>query len=268
MTLAKHDYKPGEQVEIAIRAPYAGSGLITIERDKVYAHAWFHADTTSSIQHITVPAGFEGNGYINVQYIRDPSSDEIFMAPLSYGVVPFSVNLDARRNAVSVDAPALVKPGDTVNFISAFGEAFKGRGVRGRRGHPAGRALQARRSAEVLLPQADARSRHVADPRPDPAGLREADGDGRAGRRRRRCNRSPVEPVQAQARQAGRLLVGDRRRERRHAPELHRARLLQRQAARDGCVGIAGPGRYVRRGDDGARRFRAVAECADDTRAG
>ena len=80
VTLAKHDYKPGEQVEIAIRAPYAGSGLITIERDKVYAHAWFHADTTSSIQHITVPAGFEGNGYINVQYIRDPSSDEIFMA--------------------------------------------------------------------------------------------------------------------------------------------------------------------------------------------
>ena len=30
--------------------------------------------------------------------------------------MPFSVNLDARRNAVSVDAPALVKPGDTVNF--------------------------------------------------------------------------------------------------------------------------------------------------------
>ncbi|AOI87700.1 alpha-2-macroglobulin family protein [Burkholderia pseudomultivorans] len=116
VSLAKHDYKPGEQVEIAIRAPYAGSGLITIERDKVYAHAWFHAGTTSSIQHITVPAGFEGNGYINVQYIRDPSSDEIFMSPLSYGVVPFSVNLDARRNALTVDAPALVKPGDTVNF--------------------------------------------------------------------------------------------------------------------------------------------------------
>ncbi|KWN65285.1 MG2 domain-containing protein [Burkholderia ubonensis] len=116
VSLAKHDYKPGEQVEIAIRAPYAGSGLITIERDKVYAHAWFHADTTSSIQHIKVPAGFEGNGYINVQYIRDPSSDEIFMSPLSYGVVPFSVNLDARRNALTVDAPALVKPGDTATF--------------------------------------------------------------------------------------------------------------------------------------------------------
>ncbi|SFS13321.1 hypothetical protein SAMN05216570_2828 [Dyella sp. OK004] len=116
LNLSKQDYAPGESVDIAIRAPYAGSGLITIERDKVYAHAWFHADTTSSVQHITVPADFEGNGYINVQYIRDPSSDEIFMSPLSYGVVPFSVNLDARRNPIKVESPALVKPGETVTF--------------------------------------------------------------------------------------------------------------------------------------------------------
>ena len=116
LNLSKQDYAQGEPVEIAIHAPYAGSGLITIERDKVYAHAWFHADTTSSVQHITVPANFEGNGYINVQYIRDPSSDEVFMSPLSYGVVPFSVNLDARRNAITVDSPALVKPGQTLTL--------------------------------------------------------------------------------------------------------------------------------------------------------
>jgi uncharacterized protein YfaS (alpha-2-macroglobulin family) len=116
LNLDKKDYKPGEAVQIAIHAPYAGSGLITIERDAVYAHAWFKATTTSSVQRITVPKDFEGNGYINVQFIRDPSSDEIFMSPLSYGVVPFSVNLDGRRNHLAVDVPALVKPGDTVTF--------------------------------------------------------------------------------------------------------------------------------------------------------
>ena len=114
--LSKDDYAPGEPIEISLRAPYAGSGLITVERDKVYAHAWFTAKTTNSVQHISVPAGFEGNGYINVQYIRDPSSDEIFMSPLSYGVAPFSVNVDARRNALSVDTPELVKPGTTATF--------------------------------------------------------------------------------------------------------------------------------------------------------
>lgn len=114
--LSKTDYAPGEPVEISLRAPYAGSGLITIERDRVYAHAWFTAKTTNSVQHITVPKDFEGNGYINVQYIRDPSSDEIFMSPLSYGVAPFSVNMDARRNPIKVDAPELVKPGETATF--------------------------------------------------------------------------------------------------------------------------------------------------------
>jgi hypothetical protein len=114
--LNKQDFAPGEPIEISLRAPYAGSGLITIERDKVYAHAWFTAATTNSVQHITVPAGLEGSGYINVQYIRDPSSDEIFMSPLSYGVAPFSVNVDARRDALTIDAPDLVKPGETATF--------------------------------------------------------------------------------------------------------------------------------------------------------
>ncbi|HZP65822.1 MAG TPA: alpha-2-macroglobulin, partial [Rudaea sp.] len=116
LALSKHDFAPGEDIEVAIRAPYAGSGLITIERDKVYAHAWFHSATTGSVQKIKVPADFEGNGYVNVQFVRDPASDEIFMSPLSYGVVPFSVNRDARRDAVTVAAPALVKPGDTLTM--------------------------------------------------------------------------------------------------------------------------------------------------------
>ncbi len=121
MVLSKKDYAPGEDIEIAVRAPYAGSGLITIERDHVYAHAWFHAATTSTVQKIKVPADFEGNGYISVQYLRDPSSSEIFMSPLSYGVVPFSVNRDARRDALTVDSPNLVKPGDRLDLKVSTG---------------------------------------------------------------------------------------------------------------------------------------------------
>lgn len=116
ISLDKQVYKPGDTIAISIHAPYAGSGLITIERDKVYAHAWFHADTTSSVQHITLPKDFEGNGYVDVQFVRDPSSDAIFMSPLSYGVVPFRLDRSDRRDVVTVDAPALVKPGDTVTF--------------------------------------------------------------------------------------------------------------------------------------------------------
>lgn len=116
LSLDKPVYATGDTIHVSIHAPYTGSGLITIERDKVYAHAWFHTDTTSSVQSIVVPKGFEGNGYVDVQFVRDPSSDAIFMSPLSYGVVPFRMSRADRSDAISVDAPALVKPGDTVTF--------------------------------------------------------------------------------------------------------------------------------------------------------
>lgn len=107
--LDKHSYKPGEQIEVAIRAPYTGSGLITIEKDKVYAHIWFHADSTSSVQYITVPENLEGNGYINVQFVRSPSSDEIYMSPLSYAVAPFSIDLSPHKDPLTITAPKITK---------------------------------------------------------------------------------------------------------------------------------------------------------------
>jgi uncharacterized protein YfaS (alpha-2-macroglobulin family) len=116
LKLAKHDFSPGEDIELSIRAPYAGAGLITIERDRVYEWRWFKASTTASVQHIRVPEALEGNAYVTVTFVRDPGSDEIFSSPLSYGVQPFSISLDSRRNVVSVEAPAKVKPGESVTL--------------------------------------------------------------------------------------------------------------------------------------------------------
>lgn len=109
--LDKKDYEPGDTIELSIQAPYVGAGLITIERDRVYQHVWFKTTTTSSVQKIKLPDDFEGNGYVSVQFLRDLGSDEIFMSPLSYGVMPFAVSLQHRTNALRIDAPAVVKPG-------------------------------------------------------------------------------------------------------------------------------------------------------------
>ncbi len=114
LSLSKPGYAPGDDIAISIRAPYAGSGLITIERDKVYAHAWFKADTTSSVQHITLPADFEGNGYVNVQFVRDPDSDDVFMSPLSYGVAAFTVDRERRTQPLSLDVPKVSRPGSDI----------------------------------------------------------------------------------------------------------------------------------------------------------
>jgi uncharacterized protein YfaS (alpha-2-macroglobulin family) len=111
LALSKKDYAPGEEVEVSIRAPYTGAGLITIERERVYAWRWFKTDTTSSVQRIRLPQGVEGNAYVAVSFVRDPGSSEIYMSPLSHGVQPFSIATDARKEKVELGVPSLVKPG-------------------------------------------------------------------------------------------------------------------------------------------------------------
>ena len=145
---------------VSIRAPYIGAGLITIERDRVYRHQWFKTTTTSSVQQITLPADFEGNGYVSVQFLRDPSSDELFMSPLSYGVAAFSPEPGARaRRPSRSTVPGRVKPGATLTMRLTPGRGLARRGAGRGRGHPAGGAVQESRSARVLLPEAHARGR-------------------------------------------------------------------------------------------------------------
>ena len=111
ISLNSKDYNNGERVEIFIKAPYAGAGLITIEQDKVYAYKWFQSQGKSSTQSITVPPDIEGNGYINATFLRALDSPEIFMSPLSYGSVPFSVSREKQTNHIRLEIPDTAKPG-------------------------------------------------------------------------------------------------------------------------------------------------------------
>ncbi|HYS82024.1 MAG TPA: alpha-2-macroglobulin, partial [Anaeromyxobacteraceae bacterium] len=110
--LSRTDWAPGERIDLQITAPYVGAGLITVERDRVYAWKWFKTTTTSSVQSIQVPAGLEGNGYVSVAFVRALDSQEIFTSPLSYGVAPFSVSRESRTLRIDLSAPELARPGE------------------------------------------------------------------------------------------------------------------------------------------------------------
>lgn len=114
--LNKKDYKPTEEIEVQIKAPYAGAGLITIERDKVYATKWFKASGKSTVEKIQIPAGLEGQAYVVVTMLRDQKSEEIYTSPLSYGVASFAIDLEARKSKIDISAPDKVKPGEKLSF--------------------------------------------------------------------------------------------------------------------------------------------------------
>jgi uncharacterized protein YfaS (alpha-2-macroglobulin family) len=125
ITMNKNDFRNGEEIELMIKAPYAGAGLITIERDRVYTHRWFRSSGETSMQRITVPADLEGNAYVNVHYLRSQESPEIFMSPLSYGAVPFSISRENRTNRINLDIVGEAKPGQ--DFVIKYSTDRRGK---------------------------------------------------------------------------------------------------------------------------------------------
>lgn len=116
LKLQSGDLNPGSTAEVFIKAPYAGTGLITVERDHVYTYKWFKTNKLSTVQKITIPENLEGNGYINVMFTRDIASDEIFMSPFCYGAIPFSVGRARRTNKIKLNVPQEIKSGTDLNI--------------------------------------------------------------------------------------------------------------------------------------------------------
>jgi uncharacterized protein YfaS (alpha-2-macroglobulin family) len=110
------EYKAGDEIAVSVTAPYSGYGLITIEREKVYGYNWFQTNTPSSIQHIRIPENFEGSGYVNIAFVRALDSKDIFVSPLSYGVVPFTANIEKRRLNIDLQTAAKAKPGEPLHI--------------------------------------------------------------------------------------------------------------------------------------------------------
>ena len=125
ITLNQRDYQIGDTIELSIQAPYAGSGLISIESDKLHAFKWFTSPTKSSIQSITIPSSIEGNAYVNVALVRDLASKEIFTSPLSYAVEPFSIDRSKRTLDIGLTVADVVQPGKPMNIGLTLSEDAK-----------------------------------------------------------------------------------------------------------------------------------------------
>jgi uncharacterized protein YfaS (alpha-2-macroglobulin family) len=263
--LSKPEYAPGEDAEVEIQAPYMGAGLITVERDHIYNAQWFKTTTTESVQKIKIPEELEGNGYVTVTFLRALDSPEIYTSPLSYGSAPFTISRARHTQTISIDAPKLVRPGDTLTIgyqttgptkfvLIAIDEGI----LQVARYHTPDplsyffrkRALEVttEQILDLVLPEL-----HL---------LNEASAAG--GRRRRgRPSRAQPQSLQAQGAEAGRVLVGHYQFRWKSRPRRGSgARLFQRHHPRDGDRGLGQ--RDWRRGEQGrvARLFRPTAASA------
>jgi uncharacterized protein YfaS (alpha-2-macroglobulin family) len=116
LVLGKGEVLPGEEVEVHLTAPYAGAGVVTLERDRVLSHYWFRTETTQTTVRIRVPDDSEGTVYVNAAFVRSPSSPEVFHSPLSYAAAPLRITPVQRQLEVKLDTPAVVRPGSEARF--------------------------------------------------------------------------------------------------------------------------------------------------------
>ena len=116
LSLDRQEYAAGDEIRMEVTAPYAGTGLVTIERDRLYAFKWFRMNTNTAMVRIKVPAELEGNGYVQVAVVRRMDSEEVLVSPLSYAVAPFSVDRRKRRLGIELFAPPAVRPGETLTL--------------------------------------------------------------------------------------------------------------------------------------------------------
>ena len=135
-------YNAGEEIEISITAPYTGSGLITIERDKVYAHHWFKTDAPAACSASACRKVSKAPATSMSRFIRALDSKEIFMSPLSYGVVPFTANNEKRRLKVDLQTRRDRETGRAASHQLQDRPAGEDRRLRGRSRHSAGQRLQ------------------------------------------------------------------------------------------------------------------------------
>ncbi|MDD2941540.1 MAG: alpha-2-macroglobulin [bacterium] len=111
LTLDKPEYEPGDTLEVQIVAPYQGGGLITVEQNGVLTSQWFKAETTATTHRVRLPENISGNAYLSVAFVRSLESQEIYMSPLSYGVVPFNISKARYVQPVKLEVPEKVQPG-------------------------------------------------------------------------------------------------------------------------------------------------------------
>lgn len=116
LQLSKNEVLPGEEIEVFLTAPYAGAGLVTIERDRVFTSEWFKTDTKATSIRVKIPKDAEGTYYINAAFIRSTDAPEVFHSPLSYAAAPIRVVALKKQLKINLETPKEVRPGAIARF--------------------------------------------------------------------------------------------------------------------------------------------------------
>jgi alpha-2-macroglobulin len=104
ITLDKPLYKPGETAKVLFTTPFAGTLLVTLERDGVLQHHTIKTDRRSASMSLKVDDAWTPNIYIAATLIK-PHAESDMPLTVAHGYQPLMVERPSSRLNVAITAP-------------------------------------------------------------------------------------------------------------------------------------------------------------------
>jgi len=103
--------RPGDEVRVLVRAPFAGTLLLSTETDRVLDVRVVRLQESHSVQTVRVPQNVSGNIYVAGSIVRGVDASKPWAPHRAYGVVPLCVDFSRRHLTVTVETPGRLRPG-------------------------------------------------------------------------------------------------------------------------------------------------------------
>jgi uncharacterized protein YfaS (alpha-2-macroglobulin family) len=110
LALDKAEYAPGETASLQVRAPFAGTLLVAIERDRIESVEIHELSGNTATIPLRVDASFRPNAYVTATLVRRAADLEPGSAGRAFGAVPIAVDREANKLAVAIRAPDEMRP--------------------------------------------------------------------------------------------------------------------------------------------------------------
>ena len=128
LTLDKLAYRPGETAKLNIKAPFSGTLLLTVERDRMLSHRTIAMKENTATVSIPVRDSYKPNVYLSGTLIRAIPTDTIvqpdnksLLPARAFGVVPLKIDATRRQLSIEMSLKQTNDAGATEE-ISLFGD--------------------------------------------------------------------------------------------------------------------------------------------------
>jgi uncharacterized protein YfaS (alpha-2-macroglobulin family) len=125
VVLDRGQYVPGAIAKVLVRSPFRGTMLLTVETDRVIDQQVLEMDDKTFEMELPVPLDLRGGAFVTATVLRavDPKSEK-WLPVRASGSARLVTDHSGRQVALSLDAPAKVRPGQKIHVIARAGAAI------------------------------------------------------------------------------------------------------------------------------------------------